>query len=130
MTEAERVYWNRVLCGIVSDHIAHHDAVKAQKKADEAKAHAERVSKAVKVAQERAYQEKLAMERTEKERLRILRHIAELNAAEEKRLQEEAQKAEFERLQQERENDPFYVKVRNYWNQSLTPQNRQFNIAA
>lgn len=130
MTEAERIYWDEVVCGIVHSHIAHHDAIKAQKLADEAKARAIQVARQVEIARKRAYRELQEAQRIEKDRLAILAQIEEQQAAEAQRLEREAQQAELERLQRERENDPMYVRVRNFWNQSLAPINRQFNIAA
>ena len=130
MTNEERNYWNQVIRGIVSDHIAYHDAIKAQKRADEAKARAEMIAKQVEAARMVAYQQMLKAKKIAAINQEKIRQYEAQQKAEEKRLQEEAKQAELERLQEERENDPFCTKVRDYWSQPLTPQKRQIYIAA
>lgn len=105
---------------VIYDHVAYHDVARQQREAE----------RAVKEAQYQREKRAKAFVEYFTHRLQVETQKEALLKVINERLQAEAQKAEAERLQQERENDPFYRKVRDYWNRSLAPKIRQFNIAA
>ncbi len=108
------------ICRVIGDHVAYHDIARQQREEE----------RAIKEAQYQRGKRAKAFLNYFNEQLQVEAQKEALLKVINERLQAEAQKAEAERLQQEREQDPLVRKVRDYWNQSLAPKIRQFNIAA